>query len=224
MSKILIDQPAGLGDIIFCQKLADYLIGLGHEVVWPISSEYLEAVKKHIPKEGILYCEEGLDHRDVDGLLSLKFADRKFPNDSVLKAKYLLLDMPYEGWQDSVNLIRDTDREDDLYYNELGLKDGEEYTLLNLNYGTYPDFSKKNIPTPDTEKIVHMDFLEGYTLFDWCKIIENSKVFVSVDTAINYIVEKINTDSTRLELYSRFDTTNWKDIDGLFMKQWNLNK
>ncbi len=49
MSKILIDQPAGLGDIIFCQKLADHVIDLGYEVIWPVSVEYLEVSQEAYP-------------------------------------------------------------------------------------------------------------------------------------------------------------------------------
>ena len=36
----LIYQPCGLGDILFLQKVAYYMKGLGYEVWWPVIYEF----------------------------------------------------------------------------------------------------------------------------------------------------------------------------------------
>ena len=36
MKPCLIKQPAGIGDIFFCQKIARYMIHHGYDVIWPV--------------------------------------------------------------------------------------------------------------------------------------------------------------------------------------------
>ena len=36
----LINQPAGLGDILLCQKMAYYYIDKGYNILWPVNSRY----------------------------------------------------------------------------------------------------------------------------------------------------------------------------------------
>ena len=36
MKKCLIKQPAGIGDILFCQKIVYKLLNDGYEVWWPV--------------------------------------------------------------------------------------------------------------------------------------------------------------------------------------------
>ena len=75
----LINQPAGLGDIMLCQKIADAVIAKGYQIYWPVIDQYLEDVKRYMQKDGITFCSEnddfplkqyyssGLIHRDGKG-------------------------------------------------------------------------------------------------------------------------------------------------------------
>ena len=36
MKPCLIKQPAGIGDIFFCQKIARYMMHHGYDVIWPV--------------------------------------------------------------------------------------------------------------------------------------------------------------------------------------------
>ena len=36
MKPCLIKQPAGIGDIFFCQKIARYMMYHGYDVIWPV--------------------------------------------------------------------------------------------------------------------------------------------------------------------------------------------
>ena len=48
MKKCLIRQPAGLGDIVFLQKIAKKLVKKGYEVHWPVIQPY-EYVQDYMP-------------------------------------------------------------------------------------------------------------------------------------------------------------------------------
>ena len=41
MKTVLIKQPAGLGDIFFCQKIANLFMEEGIRVVWPVQKQFL---------------------------------------------------------------------------------------------------------------------------------------------------------------------------------------
>ena len=53
MKTCLIIQPAGLGDIFFCQKIAThYSKNLGFKVIWPVYEHFLY-IKDYIKNDGI---------------------------------------------------------------------------------------------------------------------------------------------------------------------------
>ena len=58
MPNCVIGQPAGLGDIIFCQKIADMFIQNGYTVWWPVVEQYYDDVNKYMKKEGLIYCRD----------------------------------------------------------------------------------------------------------------------------------------------------------------------
>jgi len=41
MKPCLIKQPAGIGDIFFCQKIARYMAYHGYQIIWPISPDII---------------------------------------------------------------------------------------------------------------------------------------------------------------------------------------
>ena len=74
----------------------------------------------------------------------------------------------------------------------------------------------------EDHQIVEMRMIDGYSVFDWTKVIEGATVIYSVDTVINYIMEKMKIRA-RCELFSRYDPENWNHIDGLLSTAWNYN-
>jgi hypothetical protein len=238
--KCLINQPAGLGDIIFCQKIVDMFINNGYEVIWPVVQEYHSTVNKHMKKNNLLFprIDEEFSFKeyynskvivpshisDNNMYLPLRYVDLRFPNQSVMKAKYKILNLDYNGWQDHFIFERDSKKEDILYYEILGLKDNSKYTLLNRKYGSPPHYKEKMINVSSEDNVVEMDFYKDFTIFDWCKVLEKAAEIYTVDTAINYILEKLNVKDTKLHLYSRFTdcggAPDWSHIEGLFLKEW----
>ena len=53
MRECVINQPAGLGDIIVCQKIAKHYYDQGYKIVWPIKDVYYDAVIKHLANDFI---------------------------------------------------------------------------------------------------------------------------------------------------------------------------
>ena len=114
----LIKQPAGLGDIILCQKIADTIIKRGYKIIWPVIDQYYDTLTKHMQKEGITYFKEKDDFplkelynspynvpvtikETQDLYLPLQMADQSFPGESALKAKFKILALDHNGWQDN---------------------------------------------------------------------------------------------------------------------------
>ena len=239
MRRCLIKQPAGLGDIIFCQKIADTFINNGYIVHWPVIDEYYKAISEHMKKEGIVYCKQADDYplkkhyettatkpimfSNGDAFLPLVRADLHYPNQSVLHSKYKILNLEHHGWQDHFKFVRNKEREAALFYDVLGIRDGDRYSLVNLRYGSPPCVTKKKITFDlDCDKI-EMSMENGYTIFDWCKVIENASQIYCVDTSLFYIIDMLDLAATRLEAYSKFDPANYIHIEGLFNKPWNYN-
>lgn len=223
--KYLIKQPAGIGDIFFLQKVAIKLAKRGDTVTWPVK-DVIYPLTHYISHYNVLYVKEThINTRNYKDCTPLEFesADRYFPG-SVMLAKYKLIQTDWQDWADYFNFKRDKDKEDYIYYDYCKLKDNEKYIFVNKNYGTQPtslickyiDSNKFN------EKVVNMEFLDNYTLFDWCKVIENACEIHTVETSLNYIIEKLQT-TDKLYMYSKWSPPNFEHIKMLFKKPWNYN-
>lgn len=233
----LINQPSGLGDIIFCQKIADMFIDNGYKVIWPVVPEYHLTVNKHMKKNNLFFpcVDEEFSLKEYynsrvsvpshisgnDIYLPLRYADLRFPNQSVMKAKYKILNLDYNGWQDHFIFERDSKKEDILYYEILGLKDDSKYTLLNRKYGSPPHYKEKMINAPAGDNIVEMAFYKDFTMFDWCKVIECAEKIYSVDTSLFYIIDKLSIKTKNLYSFSRGQPPTFIHIDGLFTTPWD---
>jgi hypothetical protein len=235
MKQIIIRQPAGLGDIFFTQKIAYFLHNhYNCNITWPVIKEFIW-IKDYIKLPYINFVNENDDFQDKDALnndvayvfewndsivVPLQRADWIFGG-SVMHAKYKLVDLYFHDWRDYFSFIRNTERENYLFYEVLGLKDGEDYIFVNKNFGSPPNsVSIKNMKYPSDIKIVEMDFLGFDNLFDWCKVIENAKEIYTVETSICYIIEKLNCKSEKISLYSRNRDADFSYMDGILTKNY----
>lgn len=219
MSKrVLVNQPAGLGDILFCQKIAYRLEKEGYEVLWPVVpqyawlKDYLETPAKFVSGDEV---EGEVRH------LPLHAADRMYPDKKIMEAKYRMVGEDFSDWSDFLKIKRNTEKEDKLFYEVLGLKDGEDYTLVSRNFGTPPNFKKHPMEIDTKHKIVELDFHDGYNLFDWCKVIENATDMYLIDSSINYIIEVLTIKAENIYLYTR-RKNNFSEIDYLFKQKYSF--
>lgn len=238
MSNIcLIRQPAGLGDIFFCQKIGEYYKNQGYRVIWPVSKvfsyvdQYLKNFEYPCVEENFPYKDIFLDTEHTkeiikgNDFLFIPLHGHNLRDQSVMRSKYLLNALSFHDWDKYFNFERNYSRENILYYKLLRLEDNEPYTLLNNMFDTPPNVQIKPIPLEkySSSKIIRMELIPQITLFDWCKVIENATNILTVDTAINYIIDKLQLKATNLQLYSRYTPTNYSQIKGIFKTKWKYN-
>jgi hypothetical protein len=241
MNKIcLIRQPSGLGDIIFCLKIAYHYKDMGYEIWWPVISDF-KFLNKYI--NGINFYDKGDSNYNTPLLpddkfyhvynqfnpifsenfiyLPLQFADRHFPNLKIMSSKYSFSKLVFNDWVDYFNPIRDNEKENKLFYEVLGLNDCEKYVLVSRNYGSPPNFLTYPMTVDNDSKVVELTFLEGYTLFDWFKVLDKSLKIYTIDSSINFLIEKIDTEDKEMFLWSR-RPNNWSEIDYFLTKKYKL--
>ena len=220
MKKIcLIQQDAGLGDIIFCQGVADHYSALGYRVVWPVVKELIENVDCIDSKAEFFNREDSYPLKDM----SLEDTEKRnftsningdirvplgwscqvppYPHPvETMRVKYKMCGLDYNLWKDKFSMKRNIAKENELFYDVLNLKDSTEYTLLNQTYATQPTTIFKDITrylnTCGELQVCEMKIINGFTLFDWCKVFEKMINIVTVDTSLMYVLEKLSLNNT----------------------------
>ena len=234
----LIRQPAGIGDILFCKKIGVIYNSLGFTVYWPILKAlediipYIETNSiKYIPEDqGFLNSDLYYRHRSVNqpkietnfSYLPLQFAtDHKAG--LIMEAKYTLAGVDYSDWVSYMEIKRNKEKEKTLYYDVLGLKEEEEYTLINWTFGTYPNQVRRSFPIDmGDKKIIEITDREGFSVFDWCSVIENAETIHMMDTCFSIIAETLTLKAKKLFLYGRYSNS-YKETVYLFKKPWELS-
>lgn len=235
MGKIcLIKQSAGLGDILFLQKLVSINLEIGNIVIFPIIDSLLY-IKDYIKKPGLEFVSINSDfpykeiyqkyNESVEAeevvMYDMQSADRKIKG-CLMRAKYKSISIEWEDWADYLNFERNYKKEDELYYNILNLKDDSEYNFINKRYGTIPNsLEKEEVKSNNSLQNIIMEVIPGYTVFDWLKIIENAKHIYTVDTSVLFLIEKINVKAKSMDMWARHN--HYVSIDGLFNKKYKYN-
>jgi hypothetical protein len=156
--------------------------------------------------------------------LPLANAQHRIPSSTLMCSKYELVGLDFELWREGFNFKRNIERENNLYYNILGLKDDESYVFLNRKFGTPPHYHTAPFNIDTQDKIIEMQFIPGDNLFDWLKVIENASMVVTVDTSYQYLMERMDTlKATEYYCYPRNGKEDWIPIiDKIFTKvNWN---
>lgn len=229
----VIDQIVGLGDIFCCQKIAKHYISKGYDVIWPVKDEILY-VRDYISVPGLKFISFRWSKLNLRlRLIDKKFTPNEFPNKDifvplfyshrkfpgcVMRSKFKLVNLDWSDWPDYFHFNRNMKREEKLYYDILGLKDGERFNLINRNYFTAPNTKvKKEVCSNNSLRDVEMQQLKGTHIFDWCKVLELAENIYTVDTVILFLIEMLPRNHN-LFLWSR--TGDYTSIDGLFKKPW----
>lgn len=232
MNKIcLIRQSGGIGDIFFCQKIAKTYLSRGYRVIWPIK-DIFSWLKSYIPSaieypllsEDFPFKELYLDLSkkfiiNNDELLFLPIDGHNLLDASVMVSKYKFVKINYVDWLDYFSFSRNVDKENELYYNVLKLSDNEDYCFYNQMFASPPEIQLIKEPKLPNKRIVKLEMLKDFTLFDWAKVVENASSIYTAETSLNYIIEKINTTSD-LHMYSKWYPIDFHHIKPLFKKPW----
>ena len=225
MRPCLINQPAGIGDVFFCQKIARIMSAKGYDVIWPLKPE-IQWIQQYItdiwfpkttddfPMKDIYEHGVGFVIEDNAAFISMATADMTHSDGKIMSSKYSMLGIDHSDWSDWFKFTRNFAKEDDLYYNVLGLKDDSEFVLFNNLYNEGRNcelMTHENYASPAVE----LRYIDGYTLFDWCKVFEKAKSVFTINTSLNYIIDVLETSYERYVIIAH-NEQNKTEIDYLF--------
>tara|TARA_S200002703_G_scaffold91620_1_gene79115 strand:+ start:4408 stop:5175 length:768 start_codon:yes stop_codon:yes gene_type:complete len=227
----IIKQPAGIGDILFCQKIAKIIQQETEykKVIWPVSEQYAY-LNDYLVSDGIEFpnVNENFPLKEVYLQKNFYMIEEKnylyvpldYSSYVLTKCschnnprahghiKYNYCEASYENWEDYFSIIRNFEKEDGLI-KKLGLNDNEPFNLINSNCGTYPNhLTTHRIKPNNSYKNVEMSFQEGYTIFDWMGVFERAKEIHTMECGVYYILQKLKLDN--VFIYSKY-TSEWDD-------------
>lgn len=223
---VVINQPQGLGDILFMQPIANRLVEVGYKVDWIVDRQFL-SIQKHFPNVNFVgvgkYSADLYDvrrpFRDNGTIyLPMRWSDSisGLGYQWCMASKYSILGMDWRGWQKRMTVVRDTSDERALAQ-LLGVDYGEPYSLVNTRF--LSDGSGRVRIGPVLHRTIELKPLVGFTLVDWCAIIENASEIHSVGTSLQYLIELLNV-TDNLYLYPRTGQADFREYDYLLEKPW----
>ena len=121
---IILNQPRGVGDLLFIQTIANDFHREGHKVVIPVPEQSL-SLQKHFPN--VTFIDLRLLRIDIDikkeynlhgaRVIPLRYAEaiQKLPYRDCMKAKYSLLGKDFNRWRE-MTWIRHPEHEQRLFF------------------------------------------------------------------------------------------------------------
>jgi hypothetical protein len=214
MKKLLINQPSGIGDILFIQKIVKEY-AKKYEVFLPVKRSI-----DWIPSYVSTTCKfEDIVDIKFDNVLNLDGCSRGTPY-KIMEAKYVTAGISISNYMDYIDISRNQEKEQSLY--NLLVGGTTEYRLVNDMFATPEEGTlqtlKMNVERSSKIKNIEMSILDGYSLFDWIKIIQNASEIYTTDSAIMFLIEKYKCKASEFVCYSR--RPNSSEIDYLFKKNW----
>ena len=203
---------------------------MGYHVVWPLKDEILW-IKDYIPD--IEFCSRqdefpGKQHYGQDfvilspqfiylGLMNTHFWQNDYGVEDqdtcmVMHSKYLMMQLDWTKWSEGFQFDRKIDKENDLYYNVLGLKDESEYIFVN-RYANTENRRNDQLTFPEFDlPVIDLQILKGFSLFDWCKVIENAQEIHTVHTSMPYLIDRLNIKAEKYYMYQGIHQPNVEHI------------
>lgn len=228
MKPCIIKQPAGIGDVFFLQKVAHSYREKGCEIIWPLRddifwiSEYIPNISWYKESDDFpgkeLFDYTGFGETENFIYIDASTADRTFNTDPtrIMSSKFGLVGLDHTDWWKYFKFNRNLQKENELYYDALGLSDHSNYVYINdivttdiVNTGR---LSNKEYDYP----VISNEIFNEFTLFDWIKVWQNAKEIHSIPTALCFIVDVIDTDAKIF--YYPHDERQYKDVVDIFKK------
>ena len=198
--KVIINQPFGIGDILFLSPLVK-LLDI-EEAIWPVVDHYYW-IKYYIQINNLTFIKQS-EFKHIKGYSEIPFqhAHSIIPQaNDCMEAKYLLLEADPELWR-TISFNRNKEKENQLKQ-YLNITPDEKFIFVNNNFAG-PEFNYKVDIKPQTDlKIIYQEYVKGFTLLDWCGVIEQASEIHTVSTALFFVIEALNLEKTPLHLYPR---------------------
>lgn len=200
--KVIINQPFGVGDVLFLSPLVAQL-DVEH-IVWPIVDHYYW-VKDYVKINNLTFIKSSeFNPSNYEGYVEvpLQHAHALIPQaEDCMEAKYMLLEADPELWR-TLNFTRNTEKETQLKQ-YLNINPNDKFIFVNNNFAG-PEYNYKVDIKPQTNlRIIHQEYIDGFTLLDWCGVLEQANEIHTVSTAIFFVIEALKLEKTPLHLYPR---------------------
>lgn len=200
--KVIINQPFGIGDILFLSPLIKQL-DIEH-AVWPIVDHYYW-VNDYIKIDNLSFVKQStfnpLYYADYNEI-PLQHAHYLVPEaQDCMQAKYMLLNADPESWR-ALTFNRNKEKENQLKQ-YLNININDKFIFANNNFAG-PEYNYKVDIKPQTDlKIIYQEYIKGFTLLDWCGVLEQAEEIHTVSTSLFFVIEALNLEKTPLHLYPR---------------------
>ena len=200
--KVIINQPFGIGDILFLNPLIKQLDI--EQAIWPVVDHYYW-IKDYISIDNLTFIKASefnlSNYRDYVEV-PLQHAHSFIPQaNDCMEAKYLLLEADPELWR-TLTFNRNKEKETQLKQH-LNIHPNDKFIFVNNNFAG-PEYNYKvNIIPQSNHKIIYQEYIEGFTLLDWCGVLEQSIEIHTVSTSLFFVIEALNLENTLLHLYPR---------------------
>lgn len=220
MEKIcLIHQPAGIGDVFFLQYVARHYMDMGYKVYWPLKEnilwigDYIKDInfcsqnddfpgKQYYGQDMVILSPNfvyiGLDKAHMWGNTYPVNPDKTC---ACMEAKYNMLLLDWKQWRHGFKFTRNRKKEEDLYYNVLGLKDDSKYVFCNRYANTENRYNGKVVFPEFDIPTVESEFYDGFCLFDWCMVLERAQEIHTVHTSFNYLIDVLHLSTDKYFMY-----------------------
>jgi len=200
--KVIINQPFGVGDILFLSPLVANLEA--DHIVWPVVDHYYW-VKDYIIIPNMQFIKQSeFNINNYQGYNEVPFQHSHYmipQAKDCMEAKYMLLEANPEMWR-TLNFTRNKIKEEQLKQ-YLNIKPDDKFIFVNNNFAG-PEYNYKiDIKLETNLKIIHQEYIDGFSLLDWCGVLEQAEEIHTVSTAVFFVIESLKLENTPLHLYPR---------------------
>jgi hypothetical protein len=232
-TKLLVPaQTFGIGDIIFCQTIANDFIKGGYKVLWPVEPQFVEGLNRAYPnvmfidrtKFNINY--ENKEFKEIDGMMMLpmRYSEHLMgkPYRYHMESKYSFLGKDWKTWKEGAMFERNKAKEKELFA-YLEINESEPFNLISTTFGSNGQH-KIDVDIKNGYRTVRMSNEPGFSLFDWAGVIEKAAEIHAVSSASLYIFELLDLKCP-IHLYCRKPIeSNFDFVEFIFSKPYILHK
>lgn len=210
---ICIVQPGRAGDILITLPIAHHYYSKGYDIIWPVAHEYLDIFRNvnflshmfvynigSINEQGNILRKKSITHiNDFYIDLAIGFGnpilDKSWKETELSFDiwKYNFCKLEYQKKYSLPNFInRNLDKEGKLL--ELkGINYDDNYIVVHEN-GSRRHFDFINIVEKKFKnyKIIKINKMEGYNIFDWLMVLQNADAIFCVDSCFANLVDQYN--------------------------------
>lgn len=218
-------QSMGCGDILFTMSIAYKWIDEGYKVIWGVEDSIL-SIAKHFPE--ITFIDKralGIDYNsrvnhEVGNVtvVPLRWSDTimNVPYKDVMGAKYSMLGLDWKDWKKNFRCVRDLEAESRLYYDVLGLKDGQKYNLISQQFTTG---GKRQYPINVNNGYdnVYQTILKDFSIIDWLLVMQKAQQIHAISSASYFLYLLYDMPEThiyvRRPIEANHDFYSYIDVD-----------